>query len=220
VLRGGRWREHSDQRKHWLGFVTASADSDPDPEERERDREREREMVSRLKGRLLRRGEKAGGEIMSLISFQDLQDPEEAARALTRIRNLEILKISRWIGIVEAAAIQTAPQAASNEQVARLLRLRTGLTDSIQVRGLPSMRKILISLGACVSPVLSAFLMLFIMASMYAQVHPMLKGTRLHFKSQTAERNHDLCVGVGEDWTHAARPGGAGNSRLCQLGLG
>jgi hypothetical protein len=32
------------------------------------------------------------------------------------------------------------------------------------------MRKILISLGACVPPVLSAFVMLFIMASIYAQV--------------------------------------------------
>ncbi len=42
----------------------------------------------------------------------------------------------------------------------------------MQVRGLPSMRKILISLGACVSPVLSAFVMLFIMASMYAQARP------------------------------------------------
>ncbi len=39
------------------------------------------------------------------------------------------------------------------------------------MRGMPSMRKILISLGACVTPVLSAFFMLFLMASMYAQVN-------------------------------------------------
>jgi hypothetical protein len=35
---------------------------------------------------------------------------------------------------------------------------------------LQSMRKILISLGACVKPVLSAFVILFILASVYAQV--------------------------------------------------
>ncbi len=35
---------------------------------------------------------------------------------------------------------------------------------------LQAMRKILISLGACVKPVLSAFLILFILASIYAQV--------------------------------------------------
>ncbi len=36
------------------------------------------------------------------------------------------------------------------------------------------------------------------------------KGTKLHFKSPTAERRHVLCVGVGGDRTHASRPGGAG----------
>jgi hypothetical protein len=36
------------------------------------------------------------------------------------------------------------------------------------------------------------------------------KGTKLHFKSPTAERRHVLCVGVGRDQTHASRPGGAG----------
>jgi hypothetical protein len=35
---------------------------------------------------------------------------------------------------------------------------------------LQAMRKILISLGACVRPVLCAFVMLFILASVYAQV--------------------------------------------------
>ena len=35
---------------------------------------------------------------------------------------------------------------------------------------LQPMRKILISLGACVKPVLSAFVILFILASIYAQV--------------------------------------------------
>ncbi len=29
------------------------------------------------------------------------------------------------------------------------------------------------------------------------------KGTKLHFKSPTAERRHVLCVGVGGDRTHA-----------------
>jgi hypothetical protein len=36
------------------------------------------------------------------------------------------------------------------------------------------------------------------------------KGTKLHFKSPTAERRHVLCVGVGGDRTHASRPGGQG----------
>jgi hypothetical protein len=38
--------------------------------------------------------------------------------------------------------------------------------------------------------------------------------TKLHFKSPTAEslRRHVLCVGVGGDRTHAARPQG---SRVC-----
>ncbi len=36
------------------------------------------------------------------------------------------------------------------------------------------------------------------------------KGTKLHFKSPTAERRHVLCVGVGGDRTHASCPGGAG----------
>ncbi len=35
---------------------------------------------------------------------------------------------------------------------------------------LQPMRKIIISLGACVKPVLSAFVILFILASIYAQV--------------------------------------------------
>jgi hypothetical protein len=39
-----------------------------------------------------------------------------------------------------------------------------------------------------------------------------VKGTKLHFKSPTAERRHVLCVGVGGDRTHAARPQG---SRVC-----
>ncbi len=34
------------------------------------------------------------------------------------------------------------------------------------------------------------------------------KGTKLHFKSPMAERRHVVCVGVGVDRTHAARPGG------------
>ncbi len=40
------------------------------------------------------------------------------------------------------------------------------------------------------------------------------KGTKLHFKSPTAERRHVLCVGVGGDRTHAARPQ---RSRACPL---
>ncbi len=43
-----------------------------------------------------------------------------------------------------------------------------------------------------------------------AQRHQPIKGTKLHFISPTAERRHVLCVGVGGDRTHAARPGGAG----------
>ncbi len=39
------------------------------------------------------------------------------------------------------------------------------------------------------------------------------KGTKLHFKTLTTERKHILCVGVGGDRTHAARPGGAGYAR-------
>jgi hypothetical protein len=31
-------------------------------------------------------------------------------------------------------------------------------------------------------------------------------GTKLHFKSPTAERRHVLCVGVDGDRTHAALP--------------
>ncbi len=44
-------------------------------------------------------------------------------------------------------------------------------------------------------------------------------GTKLHLKPPTAERSHVLCVGVGGDRTHAARPGGAGYVRLCQLSM-
>jgi hypothetical protein len=36
------------------------------------------------------------------------------------------------------------------------------------------------------------------------------KGTKLQFKSPTAERRHVSCVGVGGDRTHASRSGGAG----------
>ncbi len=32
---------------------------------------------------------------------------------------------------------------------------------------------------------------------------------KVHFKSTTAERRHVLCVGVGGDRTHAARPQGS-----------
>ncbi len=39
-----------------------------------------------------------------------------------------------------------------------------------------------------------------------------LKGTKLHYKSPTAEWRYVLCVGVGGDRTHAARPQG---SRVC-----
>jgi hypothetical protein len=46
-----------------------------------------------------------------------------------------------------------------------------------------------------------------------------LGAPELHFKSFTAERRHMLCVGVGWDQIHAARPGGAG-MRLRQLGCG
>jgi hypothetical protein len=46
------------------------------------------------------------------------------------------------------------------------------------------------------------------------------KGTKLHFKSPTAERRHVLCVGVGGDRTHASRPGGAGYARLSPTRLG
>jgi hypothetical protein len=46
------------------------------------------------------------------------------------------------------------------------------------------------------------------------------KGTKLHFKSPTAERRQVLCVGVGEDRTHASRPGGAGYARLSPTRLG
>jgi hypothetical protein len=48
-------------------------------------------------------------------------------------------------------------------------------------------------------------------------VGSMNQGTKLHFKSPTAERRHVLCVGVGGDRTHAgpaARPNGAGYARL------
>jgi hypothetical protein len=45
------------------------------------------------------------------------------------------------------------------------------------------------------------------------------KGTKLHFKSPTAERRHVLCVGVGGDRTHASRPGGAGHARLVYLSV-
>jgi hypothetical protein len=38
------------------------------------------------------------------------------------------------------------------------------------------------------------------------------KGTKLHFKSPTAERRHVLCVGVGGDRTHA---GPLQKSRVC-----
>ena len=41
-----------------------------------------------------------------------------------------------------------------------------------------------------------------------------VSGTKLHFKSPTAERRHVLCFGVGGDRTHASRPGGAGYARL------
>ncbi len=53
-----------------------------------------------------------------------------------------------------------------------MLRLFRAIRVLKLVRKLASMRKILISLGACVTPVLSAFFMLFIMASVYAQVPP------------------------------------------------
>ena len=43
-------------------------------------------------------------------------------------------------------------------------------------------------------------------------VYTTKSGTKLHFKSPTAERRHVLCVGVGGDRTHAARPQG---SRVC-----
>jgi hypothetical protein len=47
-----------------------------------------------------------------------------------------------------------------------------------------------------------------------------LKGTKLHFnlKSPLAERRHVLCVLVGGNGTHAARPGGARNASLHELG--
>ncbi len=48
------------------------------------------------------------------------------------------------------------------------------------------------------------------------------KGTKLHLKLPTAERRQVLCVGIGGDLTHAARPGGAGYAgtmpSFCQLG--
>ena len=40
------------------------------------------------------------------------------------------------------------------------------------------------------------------------------KGTKLHFKSPTAERRHVLCVGVGRDRTRAARSRRAGYAAL------
>ena len=46
---------------------------------------------------------------------------------------------------------------------------------------------------------------------------PSSKGTKLHFKSPTAERSHFLCVEVGGNRTQAARPGGAGYACLSQL---
>ncbi len=46
------------------------------------------------------------------------------------------------------------------------------------------------------------------------------QGTKLHFKSPTAERRHVLCVRVGGDRTHASRPGGAGYARLSPTRLG
>ncbi len=44
------------------------------------------------------------------------------------------------------------------------------------------------------------------------------KGTKLHFKSPTAERRHVLCVGVGGDRTHASRPEEQGMCTFRQLG--
>jgi hypothetical protein len=46
-----------------------------------------------------------------------------------------------------------------------------------------------------------------------------LKGTKFHFKSPTAERRHVLCIGVGGDRTHSARPKGAGCFRLCLFNI-
>ncbi len=46
------------------------------------------------------------------------------------------------------------------------------------------------------------------------------KGTKLHFKSLTAERRHMMCFGADGDLTHAARPRGAEYARLCELGWG
>jgi hypothetical protein len=37
-------------------------------------------------------------------------------------------------------------------------------------------------------------------------------------RQRRKDGRHILCVGVGGDLTHAARPGGAGYDRLCQLG--
>ncbi len=47
-------------------------------------------------------------------------------------------------------------------------------------------------------------------ASAEAVITIIKTGTKLHFKSPTAERRHVLCVGVGGDRTHASCPGGAG----------
>ncbi len=43
-------------------------------------------------------------------------------------------------------------------------------------------------------------------AAAYFQSGMWQKGTKLHFKSPTAERRHAFCVGVGRDRTHAGRP--------------
>ncbi len=44
-----------------------------------------------------------------------------------------------------------------------------------------------------------------------------LNWTKLHFKSPTAERRHNLCVGVGRDRTHTAYSGTV-YALLCHLG--
>ncbi len=45
-------------------------------------------------------------------------------------------------------------------------------------------------------------------------MYTVIKGTKLHFKSQTAERRHVLCVGIGGDRIHASRSRGARYVRL------